>query len=345
VKLRVPGEPKQIAADLLTTLATQEQTGELSCWDHATYLEACLALGNEEGAVERAQLYVRAKGVDAFEIGSTLRQLEEVWQLRDDSNPGGSILPILRASLLKQSGGSLQLSAAAADANRLQKVFASDGAVTLSWFQKGLECARSVVRVERNGRGVGTGWIMDVANLRPDTASRKVLVTNAHVIGPDTPNRYPSALRPEDATLNFLMLGAQRAAGKVLFHSPVNELDATFLALDDAPEGATALVLDTTLLKVEKTPQRLYMIGCPGGRDLEFSLQDNYLLAASEQRVHYRTPSEPGSSGSPVFGPTGWKVTALHHAGSAVMPRLDGAGTYEANEGIALAAFRLAQLQ
>ncbi len=68
------------------------------------------------------------------------------------------------------------------------------------------------------------------------------------------------------------------------------------------------------------------------------------MLAASERLVHYRTPSEGGSSGSPVFGPTDWKVVALHHAGSNDMPRLDGQGTYEANEGIALAALTKAIL-
>jgi V8-like Glu-specific endopeptidase len=104
------------------------------------------------------------------------------------------------------------------------------------------------------------------------------------------------------------------------------------------------LPLDPSVLKLDTPLQRLYIIGHPGGRDLEFSLQDNYLLAASERLVHYRTPSEGGSSGSPVFGPTDWKVVALHHAGRNDMPRLDGQGTYEANEGIALAALTKAIL-
>ena len=50
--------------------------------------------------------------------------------------------------------------------------------------------------------------------------------------------------------------------------------------------------------------------------------------------LHYRAPTEGGSSGSPVFNAQ-WKLIGLHHAGSHQMPKLhDKKGTYEANEGI-----------
>jgi V8-like Glu-specific endopeptidase len=53
--------------------------------------------------------------------------------------------------------------------------------------------------------------------------------------------------------------------------------------------------------------------------------------------VHYRAPTEGGSSGSPVFNDQ-WEVIALHHKGGKVgMPRLNGLnGTYAANEGISI---------
>jgi V8-like Glu-specific endopeptidase len=55
-------------------------------------------------------------------------------------------------------------------------------------------------------------------------------------------------------------------------------------------------------------------------------------------RVHYKAPTEPGSSGSPVFDAKLWQVIALHHRGGKKgMPMLNGkAGTYAANEGIAI---------
>jgi V8-like Glu-specific endopeptidase len=64
------------------------------------------------------------------------------------------------------------------------------------------------------------------------------------------------------------------------------------------------------------------------------SVRDNRLLDADDLRLHYRTPTLGGSSGSPVFN-RAWELIALHHAGLTHMPQLNGQhGTYPANEGI-----------
>jgi hypothetical protein len=200
-----------------------------------------------------------------------------------------------------------------------------------------------VARIEVNGKGFGTAWVIDAGALVAGGRPRLLLVTNAHVMGPDSPARYPGAIRPEDATVHFQIQGVSTAATKVIFHSPVHELDSTLFEVQSIPEGVEPLELDPGVIELASPPQRLYIIGHPGGRDLEFSLQDNHLLAADDRLLHYRTPSEGGSSGSPVFGPVDWKVVALHHAGSREMARLSGPGTYDANEGIALAALQRAQ--
>jgi V8-like Glu-specific endopeptidase len=76
------------------------------------------------------------------------------------------------------------------------------------------------------------------------------------------------------------------------------------------------------------------VVGHPLGGGLSFSLEDNLLLDWDQRVVHYRTPTEPGSSGSPVFDDQ-WRLIALHHAGGSNMRRLNGKpGTYEANDGI-----------
>ncbi|MGC4086186.1 MAG: serine protease, partial [Vicinamibacterales bacterium] len=76
-----------------------------------------------------------------------------------------------------------------------------------------------------------------------------------------------------------------------------------------------------------------YIIGYPKGGRLQIWLHDSTLLDVddTERLVHYRTPTEPGSSGSPVFN-SEWEVIALHHSGSSQTRRLHGNGTYEANE-------------
>jgi V8-like Glu-specific endopeptidase len=76
---------------------------------------------------------------------------------------------------------------------------------------------------------------------------------------------------------------------------------------------------------------RAYVIGHPRGSGLQISLHDSLLLDIDdrERLVHYRTPTDPGSSGSPVFTRQ-WEVMAVHHSGSSKTRRLHGEGTYEA---------------
>jgi len=142
---------------------------------------------------------------------------------------------------------------------------------------------------------------------------------------------------PGDALANFQIAGTKSRLREVLWSSPVEELDCTIVRLEGMP-AAQPLELARQPVTYRTPPSRLYIIGHPGGRDLEFSLQDNLLLGCDARLLHYRTPTEGGSSGSPVFDDA-WRVVALHHAGDAYLSRLDGQpGTYEANEGIAIAA-------
>jgi V8-like Glu-specific endopeptidase len=90
---------------------------------------------------------------------------------------------------------------------------------------------------------------------------------------------------------------------------------------------------------------KAFVVGHPTAGPLQFSLSDSVLLDVCryERLMHYRTPTDPGSSGSPVFN-SKWEVVALHHAGSQKAPRLTGLGEYEANEGITLRAICQAAL-
>jgi V8-like Glu-specific endopeptidase len=341
----VPGFPAPgdggdlIARQVLDVIVAKP---EQDTWDRATAMEACLALGKTEDALRWLNSYVDAPHTDAFELGSTLRQLIEVWRLRGDREPGARLLPLLRAKLLQRDGGEVtvrpsDLSRGALDdmteRPRLEKVFGAERFQSLGWFKDALERCRAVARVEdEDEEGIGTGFLVEGSALHaslPDI----VLVTNAHVI--------PEAISRENAVITFRGLGDVPDADRrhrvhdVLWTSPHDQLDATIASLKSAPPGVSPCPTARELPPLDSSPPpRAFIVGHPSGRmQPMFSIQDNLMLDYDGTRVHYRAPTEPGSSGSPVFDRR-WKLIALHHSGSDQMPMLHGGGTYQANEGI-----------
>ena len=345
-----------LAEEILATLKQlEDESAEgLDAWGRATVLEANVALGRHRAAAAEAARYAFARDATAFKLGSTLRQLTEVWQLDEQSAPGDLVLPICKAGYLEKAGAFLdgdprRLAAGrrAADAalqstadGGFEKVFGKDAAVTLDWYRKGLAQCDSVARIESlDGKGFGTGWLVEAADFFPDRRG-PLLLTNEHVLSEDDMTPGPYASLPEDAQADFQSAGQVIPVGEIVCSSPRGKLDATFVTLKGEPRPK-ALALSERAMKMADPPPRMYIIGHPDGRDLELSLQDNNLLACDDRRLHYRTPTEPGSSGSPVFEPKGWRVVALHHKGSNTLARIDGEpGTYQANEGISIAAIQ-----
>lgn len=363
-------DEKELAREILKTLARREKAiarknaaarkkaaaGEkvalevFPAWDMATALEAYVALGEYEKAVAEASRYLFSQGADAFELGSTLRQLTEVWQLNEEDDPGNLLLPICKAGYLSKQGANHGVknpekiadeAAAAREAVKtlqskggFEKSFTSDAMVTLEWYRMGLETCDSVARVEkRNGTGVGTGWLVNAEDFFPDRKG-VLLLTNEHVISDEDP--HEKAIFPESARANFQSAGQIIEVDEIVYSNTYLDLDATFVTLKEEPK-LKPLKIAKRAVRMAKPPPRLYVIGYPKSGDLKFSLQDNYLLGCNERLLHYRTPTEPGSSGSPVFEPDNWEVVALHHRGEGEMERIDGEeGTYEANEGIAI---------
>ena len=357
-ELPVAGLPDEraLAKEILDTLERREQeaTEEIPAWDIATALEAYVALGEHERAVDEASRYLFSRGADAFEIGSTLRQLVEVWQLREDEPPGSLLLPLCKAGYLRKEGAShhekdpKKIAEEAEAAGRAikamestkgyEKVFGSDAMVTLEWYRNGLEQCNAIARVEKkNGKGHGTGWLVNASDFFPGRQG-VLLLTNEHVLSDE--EAHPIAIFPESARANFQSLGQVIPVGELVCSSPFTELDASFVTLKEEPK-AKPMTLCKSPVRMGEPPPRMYVIGHPAGRDLEISLQDNYLLDLDDRRLHYRTPTEPGSSGSPVFEQESWEVVALHHKGADDMPRLGGKeGVYPANEGITIPALQ-----
>jgi len=341
-----------LARELLSTIAEMEAnslTGNLYAWDEATRMEAHVALGQYDEALDSAVRYVDNDGADAFEIKSTIRQLEEVWQLSYQKPPGNNLLPLLKASQLSKEGGfasrqpekvAEESAAVGLAIKHLEAKFGGARTVTLIWYRKGLEQCNSVARIEKlSGAGHGTGWLVKASDFFPNREG-VLLLTNEHVISPDP--EHPRAILPEDAKANFQAVGETLKVKEALWSSPFTDLDATFVILDEVPK-APPLELFKRDVRVPQPPEaaRLYIIGHPMGGDLQFSIEDNNLLACNDKLLHYRTPTEPGSSGSPVFESDDWRVVALHHGGGPALKRIDGVdGTYEANEGISIRAIQ-----
>jgi V8-like Glu-specific endopeptidase len=351
-KMKVPGtrdagqRARDIARQLLDALPDANHQDP---WNHVTACEAHVALGDVDGALRQAAKFVKPRKTDAFSIASFLRQLLTVWELDTTSELGNELLPVLRSALLERQGGRVVVETgdvrserlASLESGRLEKVLGVDRYRSLSWYRKGLLRCRAVARIEnRNEDGLGTGFLVAGSELHPALPST-VLVTNGHVI--------PEGLKAYDARVVFHGLESDAEGSKEFkvvrqwWNEPSNRphLDTTVLELDGYPDGVEPIPVARGLPE-NVTNARAYVIGHPRGLEQpQFSLQDNSMLDQDDTRLHYRSPTEPGSSGSPVFD-SQWDLIGLHHAGSTEMPRLDGEGTYPANEALRIDAIQRA---
>jgi lysozyme family protein len=363
---------ERLATRLTSTL--KKQRGDE--WTPGTLAEVALAhalAAGDLGIVEEAlRKYLTAEGIKSFHVASTLRQFIEIWQLEQitPQSPGHALrsaanvqkarnlVHMLRARLLSLPKGSVDLpsnslAGVQPTGEDLQAVLGKDGTRKFTWYRAGVDAAASVAAVrQRLGKRFGSGFLVRAGDLglnrQPDEL---LLLTNFHVINPEGAR---NALRPEDAEAVFeAQDGAKAYAVKeVVWCSPVDEHDACLLRLAELPPGAKQLAVSLTLpvqtpLDASKKP-RVFVIGHPDGGELSVSMDDNELIDhegptlgnppnKNVWRVHYRAPTRPGSSGSPVFEDQAWKVIALHHAGGDNRPQLNQrAGRYAANEGLAI---------
>lgn len=350
VKLDPEPDAERIAKEILTTIVANKQQGTIAYWDMATAAEASVALGDYTGALLWIAEYVQQPDADAFELSSTERQLREVWGLTVDKPPGSLLLPLLQSHILQRKGGRVEVPEGALGATirqteeragdkRLEKVLGSEGFVTLKSYREGLERCRSVAQVRTpTGEGFGTGFLILGKDLDPALGDELLLLTNAHVVSDDPAVRSAKGSLPsEDAVIVFEALESaadqEYQVAKLLWSSPPDELDATLLRIDPPITGLAPYPIAKNL-PLADGKQKVVIVGHPGGRSLSFSINDNLLLDHDERLLHYRTPTEGGSSGSPVFN-NQWKLIGLHHAGGFGLQRLNGKpGTYDANEGI-----------
>lgn len=360
LSMRVPGNPQvaDVARQVLAALdaVPPEQRDE---WHHATRAEAALGLGtgSDVWATVHAALksYVGTPEARAFMIASTLRQFTQVWELQAQPQ-GAALVAILRARLCEVAGGELRLSPEALlqarrepdpPAGQLEAVLGALGTQTWQWYRTGLDRATAVCVVRsKMGVRLGTGWLVRAGDLgRAHEPDELLVMTNFHVVNAQAAHE---GIVPEDAELVFEAADPGKAytVREILWASAPERHDAALLRTNEKIAGIAPLPISKRLPLVDANA-RVYVIGHPGGRSLAFSLQDNALIDHEGPpagkppiegvcRVHYRAPTEGGSSGSPVFNSSNWEVIALHHKGGKEgMPMLNGKpGTYAANEGV-----------
>ncbi|MCA9884631.1 MAG: trypsin-like peptidase domain-containing protein [Anaerolineae bacterium] len=193
------------------------------------------------------------------------------------------------------------------------------------FLEKGFIVQNAVVRIAIPSMGFGTGFLV----------SPSLLVTNNHVL--------QSKQVADIAQYEFQ------------YQKKIDGTVAEVEIYSSAPDGVfyTNETLDYTLVELAPNPnnklpgdrwgflplvqrnlaegQNCNIIQHPSSRYKEVALSENEITEIYTNAIRYRTDTEPGSSGSPVFD-NGWEIIAVHHARGDKDPENDN--VWLNNEGI-----------
>lgn len=268
-------DPVVVADDALAAI---KKPGDRDVWDNAIGAEATLALKIDDAAkAAQAEEYLRAylagEGADAFEVGSTLRQFEEVWLL-DEKPKFARVMAMLRDRLMHLMGGEFEIPHAAIAAAE------NAGDPTL---RAALEATASVGRIV-SPRGAGAGFLTT-----SDETGRVVFVTDAALtLGQDAANievwfgqgdgerRYPI----KDVT--------------VLPDSGVSQIE-----LQDPVPNLRPLTVSSTE-NLTEAGAVVRVVGRARGDSRKFAVAHTSVVKRSRDALYYVGSSRP-SPGSPVF--------------------------------------------
>jgi len=375
------GDAAAVATQVMAVLDAVPEGTQRDGWWYATRAEAFFALGQEAEFTAALQQMLQPPAapdgtlvpLTHFALHALTRQLCELWQLDSPRGPlggrGVALIGVLRGAYLQTAGYETAVSlpasavanatvASAEDLDGFEVAFGAGGMKTLRWWELGVRRARSVaaIQIPRDAGGWrrwGSGFLVAVRSPGGGPAELCVL-TNSHVIGDASEGGKTDLTRTKLCFEGGATPTRDHQISEVIWMSPARELDAALLRIHPPVTDLDPLPLTAAIPHRGTSDVQLFIVGHPAGDELTFSFQDNLLLdhdgpltgvprRPGTWLLHYRTPTIKGSSGSPVFIGEGWRTVALHHAGKDTMRRLNGqAGTYEANEGIALVSIAAA---
>jgi hypothetical protein len=343
IALNPPIDANQLAQRMIEALEPQSSAAG-DAWILGTVAQAYVALAKYDKAGEYFKAFAQHPKVDEFQLNGTIRQLEEVWRIKAGPDDAGRMLIALKTVLASRADGFVSVTAEERhELAKLETNVPGGEFVKVDLLRKIVQHGAGVAAIRnKNLTTIGTGFLVNATDLVDDGADDELwLLTNAHVVYCPKTEKAPEigALAPDDARIFFE--DEQRAPvpyllhPDVVFYSPPTELDATILRFKDKSPAAKALPLKPKpQLRVEDSSQHqpgspLAVLGHPLGGDLAISLLGTFQgtkgtlidfgpRSATLQEpifMHYRTPTEPGNSGSPVFETNSWTVAGLHHAG------------------------------
>jgi V8-like Glu-specific endopeptidase len=340
---------------------------DLDLWTPGTIANAYLNQENWDKAAYWYGRYAQQDKIDAFKLIGTIRQLEQVYGISCGNDPAGRILTSLkaRAARLRAGHASFESADIAAlkelpnDDRLLEAVLGTKAPAEIKWLKTGLDRACSVATIlrKRGRRPHGTGFLVRGRDLLPSLGDEVFLLTNYHVLS-DPP--HPRAIRPDEAVITFDEVAGSKTydCTGIVWSSVVEELDASLVRLEPRVEGLTPLPIAPDDLLPDSyrdggDKAHAYVIGRPEGQLLSISLHDSEVVDFGYKHagrphhtyIHYKTPTKPGNSGSPVFDEFDWQVIGLHHMGpqsSGGNRKLHGKTGFNppANEGIAIRSIR-----
>jgi hypothetical protein len=303
----------------------------------------------------------------------------------DSSDPFLSSLVLhLEARKLAASGGSVHYQAAdlvklaaqlQAASGQAEATFGAGSAIPLERVLGLLSRAKSICRISNslNPANAGTGFLVNGRDISPRLQGLFIL-TNHHVLhGKEASEAlletegYRGSIDVERARVEFCYWDGGSVPHQVKLNDVVRssergKADFALASLAEDIPADRALPLSSKERPLgarnytdAKQRPKIFVVGHPLGGGLSFSFSDNEVIdhelddKASvpdfPRRIHYRAPTEKGSSGSPVFHHETLEVVGLHRSGCASplrenWPRARMDEKYQANEAVSLRSIR-----